>query len=337
MPAGQRRIRRTLVNYAFALACVATFAIGYVLVSADQALTPREILANLGLNLVASVIFAVIFSILSTRIQEGGLEESLKESFGQYSAEMIAAVSDGNREHLPIALYPPVDPTPDAFGDRFNIDMTKSLDVTNFYAFRGLTARYVLPRLAASNHYPSQVRIAMLSPGDTRAISRRAADRKPWVRMAGKSLAQLQSELRQELIASVVSLFEYRRFCPVELLYVEDTAVYRYEMFDDSVFISWYHGPQSQGKELPESLRFSAGSFWYKALYLDLTRRFDISSQKVTFTHDQDDDFLMTHLSGVLGQSVTQDDIEKWRLAHEASVKDFSDYLRTVYRAIRHR
>ncbi|MDY0811277.1 hypothetical protein [Kitasatospora purpeofusca] len=335
MATNPRGTSNTLVDYAFTVACLVTLIVGIVFVNLDHSLTARQILANLGLSLVASVIFAVIFSVLSSRLQEKGLQQSLAASFTHYSQELTATVAQGNSEYLPNALYPPLDPKDGQYGERFNIDMIRSLEETGFYAFRGPSARYVAARLRASNHYPQQVKVAMLSPGDARAIGRRAADRVYWERFAGKEPQQLEAELRYELIISVVSLFDYRRFCQVDLLYIEDTAVYRYEMFDESVYISWYHGAQSQAKEMPESMRFPANSFHYKTLRLDLTRRFGISNSKVSFTPEQNDDFLATHLAGLLGEPVTQADIDKWRRDYQDHVDDFSRFLESKYRDLR--
>ncbi|MER5614629.1 MULTISPECIES: hypothetical protein [unclassified Streptomyces] len=343
----RQNIRRSLVDYAFATASLVVLVVGIVFVNLDHNMTKRQILANLGLNLIASVVFAVIFSWLSGRVQEKSLQDSLEESFKSYSSEMAdsqkdfsnkltAAVAQGNTEFLPDAVYPPLDPKNGEYGDRFNVEMTRSLERTGFYAFRGPSARYVAARLRESNHYPQQVKVAMLSPGDPRAIQRRAADRAPWGRFQGRDIQQLESGLRHELILAVVSLFDYRRFCPVDLLYVEDTAVYRYEMFDDSVYVAWYDSPRSRSLEMPESLRFPVGSFLYKTLRLDLIRRFDISSNKaVTFTPEQDDDFLAQHLSGVLGEPVNQSDLDKWRQEYDTYVADFSDYLKSMYRDMR--
>ncbi|MEV5362487.1 hypothetical protein AB0L12_06865 [Streptomyces cellulosae] len=336
MAASRQNIRRTLVDYAFATASLAVLVVGIVFVNLDNDLTGRQVLANLGLNLIASVVFAVIFTWLSGRVQERSLQESLAESFTSHSDRITAAVAQGNAEFLPDAVYPPLEPKRGGYGDRFNVDMTRSLEKTGFYAFRGPSARFVVARLRESNHYPQQVKVAMLSPGDPRAIQRRAADRVPWGRFQGVGVQQLESGLRRELILTVVSLFDYRRFSPVNLLYVEDTAVYRYEMFDDSVYVAWYDSPRSRSLEMPESLRFPVGSFMYKTLRLDLVRRFEISSNKaVTFTAEQDDDFLIQHLAGVLGEPVNQSDIDAWRQGYDEYVKDFSDYLKSMYRGMR--
>ncbi|MDT9691434.1 hypothetical protein Q5762_24435 [Streptomyces sp. P9(2023)] len=330
MPA-QHQERRSLVSYAFALACLAALTVGLAMAWFDDGLTARAIMSAVGLNLVASVIFAVIFTLLSQRIQERSLDATLKEGLAEFSTNVTAELAKGRREYLPQALYPPVEPAGGSYGDRFNIDMTRSLEQTGSYAFRGPSARYVAARLRRSSHYPHQVTVAMLSPGDSRAVARRAADRRHWTRFAGQTAEELEEGLRRELVLSVVSLFDYRRYCPINLLYTEDTAVYRYEMFDDSVYISWYHGDSSEAREMPETIRFGRESFMYRTLQLDLWRRFDISSSTVTFTATHDDEDLKTHLGSVIGRPVTDADLRRWRAEYETYVHDFTLYLDTVY------
>ncbi len=321
-------MRRSLVDYAFATASLVVLIVGVVFVNLDRSLSGRQVLANLGLNLIASVIFAVIFSWLSGRVQEASLQESLEDSFTEFSNKLTATVAQGNADFLPNALYPPAESDERRVRHPLQCGHDAQPGRDGILCLsRPPSARYVAARLRASNHYPQQVKVAMLSPGDTMAIQRRAADRVYWERFEGKDIQQLEEELRQELIWSVVSLFDYRRFCAVDLMYVEDTAVYRYEMFDDSVYISWYHGAQSHAKEMPESLRFPANSFLYKTLQLDLVRRFEISNNKVTFTRAQNDDFLAQHLAELLGEPVDQSDIDRWRQEGESKVGDFSEFF----------
>nr|WP_285552525.1 hypothetical protein [Streptomyces hygroscopicus] len=331
MAGGRQRMRRSLVVYAFWVACLATLVVGILLVPLDEKLTSREVLSSIGLNLVAGVIFAVIFTLLSNRAQEQNLEGTLKEGLDQFSARLAAELSRGRREFLPTARYEPVEPADGGYGDPFNVDMTESLERTGYYAFRGPSARYVAARLRCSSHFPQQVTVAMLSPGDTQMIARRAADRRNWRRFAGQSARELEDGLRDELVMCVVSLFDYRRYCPVKLLYTEDTAVYRYEMFDDSVFVSWYHAHGAEALEMPPSYRFGSESFLYKTLRLDLTRRFDISRHKVTFTAEQDDDFLMRHLADLTGGPVTEQDLAHWRAEYDRRTADFTSYMSTIY------
>ncbi|GAA4913090.1 hypothetical protein HD597_012385 [Nonomuraea thailandensis] len=329
MSSGNQGLRRTLVVYAFALACVSTLVVGIVLVTRDETLTAGSVLSAIGLNLIASVVFAAIFTLLSTRVQERSLEQALGEQLQDFSARFNSELARANESFLPTDVYPPLDPV-EGYGDKFNVDMTRSLGRTDFYAFRGPSARYVAARLRESQRIPQQVKVAMLRPGDRRSIARRASDRRFWARSRGKTPETLEAEVYDELVMSVISLFDYRHICPVDLLYTEDTAVYRFEMFDDAVYVSWFHGPQSSGREMPESMRFSANSFHYKTLRLDLIRRFEISTNKVTFDASQDDEFLMSHLTELIGKQVIAEDLSRWRQRYNAYVGDFVGYLRGV-------
>jgi hypothetical protein len=315
------------------LACCITLVVGIVLVTQDGSLRTDAILSALGLNLIASVIFAVVFTVLSNRVQERSLEENISDRLTSLIDDLRQDVGEANRVFMPIATYPALDPI-DGYGDPFNRDMTRSLEQTGFYAFRGPSPRYAAARLCRSHHYPQQVKVAVVSPGDDRAIGRRASDRLHWARSRGKTLDILKAELRDELVMSVVALFDYRQICPVELLYIEDTAVYRYEMFDDALYLSWFHGPHSAGREMPESYRFASESFFYKALRLDLNRRFEISSHRVLFDGSQTDLALMQHLESVTAREVTEADLASWRRRYANYTADFVAYLDRVYLAL---
>jgi hypothetical protein len=328
-----RKLRNTLFWYAFALACVTTLLISIVFVTLGPAVSPAAVLSAIGLNLIASVVFALVFTALSTWVQQNAIEGAVADQFLDATAKLRGEIAATNLTYLPIATYSPLDPV-DGYGDYFNIDMTRSLEKTSFYAFRGPSARYVAARLRRARSYPQEVRVAMLNPGDSAAISRRSSDRLQWLRSEGKTAADLERELHDELIITVVSLFDYRKICPVQLLYVEDTAVYRYEMFDDSVFVSWYHGPQSAGRELPESLRFSDQSFMYSTMKLDLIRRFEISSHQAVFRPSQGDDYLIGHLAEYAGITATPQDIADWRKRYVEYVEDFCLYLDKIYSQI---
>ncbi|MFE0155115.1 hypothetical protein ACFWY5_48810 [Nonomuraea sp. NPDC059007] len=335
MRTSPRKLRNTLSWYAFGFSCVVTLLAAVLMVIFDPGLTTAAVLSAIGLNLIASVVFAVVFTILSSQVQQRGLEENIAQHLDDMALGLRAEVAAQHKDFMPTATYSPFDPIDGTYGDAFNRDMTASLETTGFYAFCGPSARYVPARLTRSRHFPHQVRVAMLSPGDKLAISRRATDRTTWVRLAGKDNATLAEELREELIMSTVALFDYRHICPVDLVYIEDTATYRFEIFDDAIYLSWYHGPQSISKEMPESLRFAAQSFLYQLLRLDLMRRFEIVESRVRFEAGQDDAFLIAHLTSVLGTSVGAADLRRWRKQYREYTADFVGYLDTVYSGLK--
>lgn len=323
-------IRRILTWYAFSLACAIAIIAGVLLTAVDRGLTADEIYSAIGLNLISSVVYAIIFTLLNTWVAERVTEDSLRQNFDNMTRQITAEISQTNRLYIPMATYPALNPTSSSYGNRFNIDMSRSLDRTHTYAFRGPSARYVAARLHTSSNYPHEVKVAMLSPNDRAAIARRSADRQAWARFSGKSLAELEQEFRFELVMSIVSLFDYRGICPVDILYNEDAAVYRYEMFDDSVYISWFQGPQSQGMEMPESLRFASNSFMYQTLMLDLNRRFQISGNKIRFDASHDDSHLIAHLNAMAGDVMATTSINDIRERYQEHVAEFSNYIRSL-------
>src|SRR5215468_9728082 len=297
-----RRLRRTLVWYSFGSACAVATLVGVILVLQDDSLKQGAILSSIGLNLIASVVFALMFVTLSNWTQDRHLQETISEGFETISEDftdftnrLTESMSQSNQLFLPRASYPAVNPAL-SFGDEYNRDVTMSLERSDFFAFHGPSARYVAARLRKARQRPQQIRIAMIDPGNTRAISRRASDRATWPKFRGQQIEEVERELEEELLMNVVSLFDCRRLCPVEILYNDDTAVYRYVMFDQSVYVSWYHSPQSAEMELPESYQFGKESFVYSTLRMDLMRKFEMSRSKVVFDASQNDSFLLKHL-----------------------------------------
>ena len=332
-PRKLRDLRKSLAWYAFGAACLSVLLVGLLLTYQDGQLTRDAVFSSVGLNLIAAVIFAVVFSVASNRIQERSLEENLADGLDELRHDLVAALAANNRSFLPSASYPALDPGA-SFGDAYNRDLTLSLERSNTFFFQGPSARLVAARLRKLRHYPQQIKIVMLDPGDRRALARRAADRVLWPASQGRPVAAIEEELREELIVNVVALFDCRQICPIELLYHGDTAVYRYVLCDEAVYLSWYHGLRSSGMEMPESYRFGIQSFPYQSLRLDMLRKFEISDRKVRFDPTDDDTSLCTHLAQLLGQPVGPADVARWRAAHDEQSESFSGYLDELYRRL---
>jgi hypothetical protein len=326
-----RRLRKTLVWYSFGTACLVALLIGALLVLLDPAPDKGPLLSSIGVNLIASVVFALTFVILSNWVQDRNTAETINEGFAELTDRLIQNISQSNQLFLPRSTYPAVNPE-DSFGDEYNHDVTMSLERSGFFAFHGPSARYVATRLRKARRHPQQIRIAMISPANRRAISRRAFDRASWPKSKGQPAETIEQELENELLENVVSLFDCRRLCPIEILYTDDTAVYRYVMFDQSVYVSWYHSPQSAQMEMPESYQFGGESFIYSTLRMDLMRKFEISLAKVTFEATQDDGFLIDHLEQLVGRDITAEDLNKWRVQHHVDSAGFASYLDVIYR-----
>lgn len=328
-----RRLRVILVRYSFGTACLLALAISVVLTMQDKSLTAAQIYSAVGLNLFASVVFALMFAALANWLQDRHTQETIAESLEGVAERITQNMARTNTLFLPSKHYEALNPTT-SYGDEYNGDITLELEKSTFFAFYGPSARYVAARLLVARHQQQQIRVAMINPANRRAISRRAWDRMEWPASQGKTVEQVEKDLEDELLMNLVSLFDCRKLCPVEVLYNDDTAVYRYVMLDDSVYVSWYHSAQSTHMEMPESYRFGKESFVYSTLRMDLMRKFEITAHKVVFDAAQDDTFLLRHLRELTGREVTPKHLARWRAEQEKDSAKFRAYLTSLRRSL---
>jgi hypothetical protein len=287
-----RKLRNRLVTYAFALGYLVVLVIGIVLVAQDHSLTARQVASAVGLNLVASVVFALIFSLLTVQVQERTMQENIEERFTELSANVVATISHNTRTYLPTANYR----ASDEFDPIFNRDVMRSFATSGNYSFRGPSPRYLPARIKTVRQAPQHIRVIMLDPRLEKAVARRAADRRARPSSQGKTLDDLIAELNDELLMSIVALFDCRRICPVDIIYSGETGVTRTELFDDAVYLTWYHTEASAGRTFPESVRFPVGSLVYETTKLEVGRQYEINELAAQFRSSNRDEDLVAHL-----------------------------------------
>jgi hypothetical protein len=328
-----RSLTRTFVWYSFGTACGVALAAGVLLTTLDDHLTVAEVSSAIGLNLIASVVFALMFVALANWVQDRNVQSTIRDGFRELGEQVMHNVATADQMFVPQKMYEPVNPG-STYGDDFNRDVTRDLEVSNFFAFNGPSARYVAARLLAARHQPTQIRIAMIGPANRQAIHRRAFDRRSWAGNEGQTIERIKRDLRRELLVNVVGLFECRHICPIEILYIDGTAVYRHVMLDKAMYLSWYFGPKSAQMELPESYRFARESFVYELFQMDLARKFEMAEDRVVFNANHDDQFLLGHLRQITGEDIPETELELWRAEHKKESKSFSTYMGQVYSAI---
>ena len=320
------RTRAILAIYASALAILLALAIGIFLVQDSGNLASRSARFNLGLGLISSAIFALIFSTLTTWVLNRNQRAITGEMLESNSNVVVTRIAQLEHVYMPIAHYP----ASDKFGEKYNIALMQSIESSPIYDFSGPSARYVAARLRLVRHCPQQIRISMIDPAIDSAVMRRAADREKWASSGSKTLAELEKELRHELIMTIVALFDFRSTCPVSIVYSLDLVVYRMELTDTNVFFSWYHGSESSGKEMPQAVEFGNQSLYYQVLRQDMTRRFEVLPKRVLFESRTSEADLQEHLRDLTGIRYTTSDLRELRAAYIENTKSFTAFMRRL-------
>ncbi len=328
------RFKRSLTVYAFVLAGVITAAVGVFLVIQDRKLSARDILAAVGLNLLASVVFAGIFSFVSNRIQERIHEDNIlahdrritrqiNQQFNTLRRDLHRQISSVMAEYLPAEVFPPTT----GYDKKLNRALSLSLSQSRNYYFRGRTAKYVPARIKNSEHRPLQtVKVAMIDPNSQTALRFGVSDRRRQQPNITGSDQELIEALRNEALMSIVALFDCRHFCEIDIGFIASNGVTRVELFDDSVFISRYR-ESAPAYTFPETARFQSGSFVYDYNRAEIQRLVDVTERRIHLDYRCTETKLCVDLSDLLGYPVAPTDIRSWREAHAASIADFAHLL----------
>lgn len=316
--AGTHWSRSRLALYGVLLASAVVIALGVGLV-----ITGSDIASAIGLNLIASVLFALLFSFISGRIQERLLLERIEAMVGGVSQELLGKLAGYEDRYMPVRTYE----AGDQWDPAYNGDVSDSLTNTVAYAFRGTSAKYVPTRLRKAPRGRLQfVRITMLDPRSRETLQARAAIRKDQTR-SGKEVQDIADEIKNEILMSVVALFECKAFCAPEIHFVRDVAATRSELFDDAVYISWYQGPESAKRPFPESLKFARGTFPYQVQAQELHQRHGLAGYKIKIDQNTNEADILSDLSELAGRSVTPGDLRGWSAEHARYVENFEKFL----------
>lgn len=327
-----RSLRSALVTSTALLVALVVTAVGLVMALLDQELSAVVIISGIGLNLAASAVFALVFSLTMGNQQEQALVENLQDESERLRADLLQSIRMLGPTFLPSAMYPPIDLHGGDFGIRFNLDLMRSFNTASTIVGRLQTAWYLAPRLSVAQHGPQSVKLLILDPRDPSAIERRVAD---WHlgQPVTKEIRQARTaQFRNDVAASLVLLFDQRHVCPIDILPEGDSSIFRYEVYDDAVYLSWFHAPDSAGRDFPASYRFPRGSFLWQTFHMEVNRRFEMSKKIIRFRATDEDDKLVEHLREVTGLEVDAERLQQIRTQNEQALEPYVTFLRKIQR-----
>jgi hypothetical protein len=172
----------------------------------------------------------------------------------------------------------------------------------------------------------------MIDPSRPEAVLLRAKDRMAWTTNGGKSLRQISVELTDQLMASIVALFDLRQQCSsVSIALTTPTSVTRVELLEDSMYLATYHGPDSSGHQNPYTMRYPRGSQRHLEAKVEIDRELDIAKSQhrlMEFDWSSDETELIRWLGKISGSTrITQDEVDRLRALHAEYTRDFSNFL----------
>lgn len=240
-------------------------------------------LAAVGGSLLASVVLYVLVSLFldpklrrleALRISNFAIEAANRQFQSRFQVS------------LPEAVYGDSELPRTEFSKAFASLLRKS----SRYDLKGASAVFTVFRLDSLKWRPEiqrleEVRLRLVDPTDEAMI--RAHARVMWAeqRDSTKPMEKIVHDLKLDIAVSLISLFDIRAERPSVVYLHRDLPLFRCEMFDDGMFLSYYSFNPGRSA-YPEALQFSPQTRPYQAYRqgLELTR--SCSSCVLSFTDD---------------------------------------------------
>ena len=260
----------------------------------------KDICISVSTSLIASLLFAFMYSAivekhhlavvndeLATSVRRSA-EETKKlqqDNMQQITSSLILKIADLEESHyhqivthfrelIPLALFPATD-QPDP---KFNQALTKELEVSRQYLFKGVTGRYVQSRLDAARGHNLACRVLLVDPRRDDLLQLYIRDR--FGIHPSDLMLQLQ-KVKREIYMTIIDLLEQARRTPTNIKVYHGPVYYRTEIFDDKVFVSYF--TQRTSTAYPNSYLYTSDSFYYEAFLTDFNQTFELQSPSINF------------------------------------------------------
>lgn len=239
-----------------------------LLASLTQPGTLKNLLVAVGTGALVSALLTGTQTLLTATSSRQVLVDALV-------AQSQAAMRDLSEEYrsLNTEFYPSHICEPTSAPDpAFNRLMMEDLNNTRQYFFRGFSARYAAARLLLANSVERELRVVIADPRDRGSINSRARYllRQP---SEQASYQDIQARLYAEVCVGLVGLYVARDRCSrIDITVMSNPPVDRFEVFDDSVWVSLYSDPAGACMPYPRTLRFLRSSFIYNMQRSEILR-----------------------------------------------------------------
>lgn len=204
------------------------------------------------------------------------------------------------------------------------------LDNTRQYFFRGFAARHAAARLLLTHSFEREMRVVIADPRDRGSINSRARFLLDQPNLPSGDYQSIQNRLHEEICVGLAGLFVARDRCSrIDVTVMSNPPVDRFEVFDDSVWVTLFSDAAGVHAMYPRTLRFLRSSFMYnmeRSEFLRLSR--SRTSLHVHIDPSTDPDEFLAVFEKVTGHRLTAkrferlcDEFHKFRLEFAASAE----------------
>jgi len=288
---------------------------------AESKPTLSSTLLGIGGSLSASLVFALLYSwivdalivkqvaeAVEQRLDANELKTNVQfEAFAERLAVTIDSVANGivDSHHgavlhslpafVPSTIYPFTQGSSPAFVEH----VVRNMRNGSTYVFRGITGRHVATFLNFARPSHLSCTVLLLDPRRSDLLALYIRERFDIRYEDSERFNAKIKEIRDEILASVVGLFDVSRLVSVHLKLHGGPVYFRSEVFDDEAFLSIYAG--SESTPYPWTAVFGKTSFVYQFLRKDSQECIAIRAQETTFSVTSDESDLSEFIAAIGG------------------------------------
>lgn len=227
--------------------------------------------------------------------------------------QMLEAEATRLVDHWPELLPQDFFPPSDKSDNRFMKKLGEALSTTNLYMFRGSSGRFLSHNLANHGRTGLTCNLLLVDPQDSNALEVSAFNRYA-ARGAKRSIQDFEADIREEIYATIVQLFDMREHFKIEVRFCTDLMFYRAEIVEAGAFVSFYTGNRNDIYPPTYFYTKHKGAFYYYSFLRDFQQNWEHSKGLFLTSRMKQADLESFLVSlGAAEKETIHEKVEEWR------------------------
>ena len=266
-----RSLLRELFWTRTGLLVLATGLLGIALLVISSTLPVRSLGSQITFAVGTGLLAAIVFTLVQTATVATAANRVLVEALSNQTRITLRALFDESRSinamYLPTHIFEGSS-RPDP---AFNRQLTRDLASSQIFLFRGLSARHSAVRLLAASSGHWEFRAVIADPRAHESLHERV--RYLTYTDPHRRFDDIYDEIKQQVRYGLVGLYLARLRCSgIFLSVTKSPSLDRFEIFDDSVWVTLFSDASRPASTYPRALRFGRSSFVYTMQRRDFQR-----------------------------------------------------------------